>query len=68
MAWRNVAGLGAIGRMVAAVFQDETQSVSHCTGPSLRAGPERLRFLHLLTPYPFLQSLVRILTSDVSVV
>ena len=46
------------------VISGETQQVSRCTGPGLRAGRGRQRLLHLSTPYPFLQYLVQRLTID----
>ena len=56
-AWRNSAGLGAIGRVVVGVrLENVLQSVSRCSARDLLAGPSAA---------PFLQSLVRILMIDV---
>ena len=56
LAWRNLAGQGAIGRTVVAVGSpDGTQPVSLCTDPGLRAGRGRLRLLHKITLNSFTQ-------------
>ena len=70
-AWRNLAGLIAICRVVVAVrLENEMQSVSRCTDPNFGPGlwdcgsSIQKKSKH----NPFLQSLVRILTIDVPIV